>query len=127
MWRYAEQGRFEEAVDNLQRAAQLDNSPTILALQAHVLAVAGQKEEAQKLIRQVEDETKDRYFCPYEIGTVYVSLGDQDTAYSWFRKGVEGRADCMAWLGVEPWIDPFRSDPRYAGLLRDIGLTPIAR
>ena len=56
-----------------------------------------------------------------------MSLGDQDTAFEWFRKGVEDRADCMAWLGVEPWIDPFRSDPRYAGLLRDIGLTPDAR
>ena len=57
--------------------------------------------------------------------TVYVSLGDQDTANRWFRKGIEDRADCMAWLGVEPWIDPFRADPRYASLLREIGLTPI--
>ena len=44
---YAEQGRFDEAVANLERAAQLDNSLTILALQAHVLAVAGQKEQAK--------------------------------------------------------------------------------
>jgi hypothetical protein len=33
----------------------------------------------------------------------------------------------MAWLGVEPWIDSFRSDPRYGRLLRDIGLAPNAR
>ena len=59
--------------------------------------------------------------------TCYVSLGDTDTAYQWFRKGVEDRADCMAWLGVEPWIDPFRADPRYVRLMREIGLTPIAR
>ena len=124
---FAEQRRFTEAIGNLQRAVQLDKSPTIRALQAHVLAVAGQKAQAQELVRQLEDETRDRYFCPYEIGTVYVSLGNQDTANEWFRKGVRGRADCMAWLGIEPWLDPFRSDPRYKPLLRQIGLTPIER
>jgi len=121
---YAEKGRFIEAVDHVQRAAQLDNSLTILALQAHVLAVAGRKKQAEEVIRHVQEEAKHRYFCPYEIATAYVSLGDFDTAYQLFRKGTNERADCMAWLGVEPWIDPFRSDPRYQGLLRDIGLTP---
>jgi eukaryotic-like serine/threonine-protein kinase len=124
---YAEQGRFKEALGNLQRAARLSTSPTVLALQAHVLAVAGEKEQARKLVRQVEDAVARRYFCPYEIGTVYVSLGDRDTAHKWFRKGAHDRADCMVWLGVEPWIDPFRTDPRYARLLRDIGLDPGAR
>ena len=121
---YAEQGRMQEAIGNLQKAAQLDRSPTILALGAHVHAVAGQKAEARRLIQEVEEGSKHRYFCPYEIGTAYVSLGDHDTAYRWFRKGIEDRADCMAWLGVEPWMRPFRSDPRYAQLLREIGLSP---
>ena len=124
---YAEQGRFKEAVDNLERAARLDNSLTILALQAHVLAVAGRTEQAKALIRQVQDAARHRYFCPYEIATVYVSLGDHDTAYNLFRKGTDEHADCMAWLGVEPWLDAFRSDPRYGSLLRDIGLAPNAR
>ena len=44
---YAEQGRFKEAVDNLERAARLDNSLTILALQAHVLAVSGSEGTSQ--------------------------------------------------------------------------------
>jgi hypothetical protein len=74
----------------------------------------------------VEDIASKQYFCPYEVGAAYVSLGDGDTAYRWFRQGIEERADCMAWLGVEPWIEPFRSDPRYAGLLREIGLDPRA-
>ena len=100
------------------------HSPTILALAAHVHAVAGQKAEAERLIHDVEEGARHRYFCPYEIGAAYVSLGDPDTAVKWFRKGVDDRADCMAWLGVEPWIEAFRSDPRYAELLRDVGLTP---
>jgi serine/threonine-protein kinase len=124
---YAEQGRFEEAIANLQRAVQRGDNPTIAALQAHVLAVAGQKEQAKKLVLQLEETFKNRYFCPYEIGHVYVSLGDLDTAYRWFRKGIGDRADCMAWLGVEPWIDPFRTDQRYVSLIREVGLTPVAR
>ena len=124
---YAEKGDFAQAADIVQRAARLDSSLTILALQAHVLAVAGRTQEARTLLRKIEAAAKHRYFCPYEIATVYVSLGDADTAYKLFRKGTEVRADCMAWLGVEPWIDPFRSDPRYRALVRAIGLAPEAR
>jgi TolB-like protein/tRNA A-37 threonylcarbamoyl transferase component Bud32/Tfp pilus assembly protein PilF len=124
---YAEKGRFQEAVASLQKAARLDKSPTILALGAHVHAVGGQKREAAALIREVEEAAEQRYFCPYEIGAAYVSLGDFDSAYKRFRQGVEDKADCMAWLGVEPWIEPFRSDPRYAQLLRDVGLAPGGR
>lgn len=124
---YAEQGRLETAVGNLERAAQLDSSLTILALQAHVLAVAGRTEQARTLLRRVEEAAKHQYFCPYEIATVYVSLGDNDTAYDLFRKGTDEHADCMPWLAVEPWIDSFRSDPRYRRLLRDIGLSRVAR
>jgi eukaryotic-like serine/threonine-protein kinase len=124
---YAEQRRFPEAVDAMDRAARLDSSGTILALQAHVLASAGKKADARRVIRRVEESAKGRYFCPYEIGTAHVSLGDDDTAYRWFRLGVEDRADCMAWLGVEPWVERFRADPRYATLLRDIGLDPSAQ
>jgi TolB-like protein/Tfp pilus assembly protein PilF len=121
---YAEQGHLEQAVANLQRAAALDDSLTILALQAHVLAAAGRKSEAATILRRVQESAKHQYFCPYEIATVYVTLGDHDAAYDLFRKGTNEHADCMAWLGVEPWIDSFRSDPRYPRLLREIGLTP---
>ena len=63
---YSEAHRFNEAVDNMARAAQLDNSLTILALQAHVLAVAGRRQQAEALIRQVQEAAKHRYFCPYQ-------------------------------------------------------------
>jgi tetratricopeptide (TPR) repeat protein len=109
---YVQQGRHEEAVASLKRAEQLDQSATILSLEALVLSVAGLKDEAQRVVRRVEDIANKRYFCPYEIGAAYVSLGDADKAYQWFRRGLADRADCMAWLGVEPWIEPFRSDPR---------------
>ena len=111
---YAEQGRFKEAVDNLQRAARLDNSLTILALAGARPCCRGPEGRSQNADSAAwKTAAKHQYFCPYEIATVYVSLGDHDTAYHLFRKGTHEHADCMAWLGVEPWIDSFRSDPRY--------------
>ena len=121
---YAELGRFDEAIDNLQRAIKLDNSLTVQALHAQVLAVAGRTEEAKAVLAGVEKAARSRYFCPYEIGSVYATLDDSDAAFKFFRKGTDERADCMAWLGVEPWLDRFRLDSRYRDLLRDIGLTP---
>ena len=124
---YSELGRFDEAIDNLQRAVKLDNSLTVLALQAQVFAVAGRTDEAKAVLAKVEKAARSRYFCPYEIGSVYATLDDSDAAFKFFRKGTDERADCMAWLGVEPWLDRFRVDSRYHDLLRDIGLTPPAR
>jgi hypothetical protein len=114
-----------EGVANVQRAERLDPSPTILSLAAIVYAMADRKPDAIRVIRRVEGLAQERYFCPYEVGAAYVSLGDGNAAYAWFRKGVDGRADCMAWLGVEPWIESFRSDPRYVSLLKEVGLTPV--
>jgi tetratricopeptide (TPR) repeat protein len=122
-----EQGRHDEAVAHLQRAMALDRTPTIVSFGAHVHAAAGQKSKARELIREAEQVAGARYFCPYEVATAYLSLGETDTAVEWFRRGIAVRADCMAWLGVEPWLDGFRNDPRYRQLLREVGLAPGTR
>ena len=62
----SELGRFDEAIDNLQRAVKLDNSLTVLALHAQVLAVAGRTDEAKAVLAGVEKAARSRYFCPYK-------------------------------------------------------------
>jgi TolB-like protein/tetratricopeptide (TPR) repeat protein len=121
---YAQLGRFADGVANMKRAETLDGSPTILALEAVVFGLAGQKDAARAVIHRLEETARNRYFCPYEIGAAYATIGEAGIAYDWFREGIKGRADCMAWLGVEPWMDAFRADPRYRTLLEEIGLTP---
>ena len=85
-----QQGRYAEAVANVKKAERLDQSATILSLEAVVLAVAGLKDEAKRVIQRVEDIASKQYFCPYEVGAAYVSLGDRDTAYRMVSPGDRG-------------------------------------
>lgn len=119
---YAEQRRFAEAVTSIEQALRLDRSWRTILFGAHVHAVAGHKDEARKLMAEAGRIDEKQYVCPYEVACAYISLGQNDEAYRWFKKGIEERADCMAWHGVEPWVEPFRKDPRHPELLAEIGL-----
>ena len=52
----------------------------------------------------------------------YVALGDHENALLCLDQAVAKRATGAVYLGVEPQLDPLRSDPRFLVLLRTIGL-----
>jgi len=93
-------------------------------LLAHVQAVAGNKAEARALLAKIEDLSRRHYVCAFEISSVHVSLGENDKAFQWLEKGRHERCDCMVWLKSEPWMDPLRIDPRYLGLIKQVGFIP---
>jgi len=119
---YAENGRYAEAVTEAQSAARLDDSPFLLALLAQVHALSGNKSQAMRVLEDLEQLTKKRYVCSYEVATAYVLLKEKDRAFRWFDKAVEDRSDCMVVLAVDPRLDSLRSDPRFQDLLRRVGL-----
>jgi hypothetical protein len=52
---------------------------------------------------------------------VYTALGDKDQAMTWLEKGYEERFNPGVLL--RPCFDPLRSDLRFQGLVRHIGLS----
>ena len=121
---YEKKGRFAEAVTALEKARQLDTSPTVLEMLGGTYAAWGKKEEAKKVLTSLTERAERRYVCPYEIATIYVGLGDKDSAFRTLEKAVEERADCIPWIKADSKIDPLRSDTRYRELMRRIGLLP---
>jgi TolB-like protein/Tfp pilus assembly protein PilF len=119
---YAENGRYAEAVTEAQSATRLDDSPLMLALLVQVHALARSRSEAMKVLQDMEQLTKKRYVCSYEVATAYVLLREKDQAFRWFDKAVEERSDCMVALAVDPRLDNLRSDPRFQDLQRRVGL-----
>ena len=81
-------------------------------------------DDANKVLRELEQMAKQRYVSPYNNAIVYVGLGDKNRAFEWLNKADEERNDYLIYLKCEPMFDPVRSDPRFAELVRRIGLTP---
>lgn len=64
------------------------------------------------------------YVSASEIATIYAGLGERDQALAWLEKAAEERAFHLVYLKVRPEFAPLRSDPRFADLVRRVGLGP---
>ena len=55
---------------------------------------------------------------------VYAGLGDKDQAFKWLERDYEQRSGQLPFITYWFSFDVIRSDPRYADLVRRMGLTP---
>ena len=117
-------GNVGGAITELEKAASIDRSVTILEWLGGAYASAGRRDDARKILAELTGRAQTRYVCPYEVATIYAGLGEKDSAFGWLRKGVEERADCMPWVRSDTKMDPLRADPRYAAIVREVGLQP---
>ena len=120
---YVQMGKHEAAIAEIKQAVTLSeghSNPT--AALGHAYAVAGKRAEARKVIGELEQLAKQKYVSPYFIAVIYAGLGDRDQTFAWLEKAYQERHQYMTLIGVEPVFDPVRSDPRFANLIRRIGL-----
>ena len=90
-----------------------------IALAAHSL---GQQEEAQAALDWLEKEQADA--AAYQIGEIHAWRGDKDKAFEWMERAWVQRDGGLAEIKGDFLLDGLRDDPRYAELLKKIGLPP---
>ena len=81
-------------------------------------AVSGQTRAARQTLADLLDRPKQTYISPFDIAIVYAGLGEHDRAFAWLDKAYDERTRPMLGLKVNPRLDPLRSDPRFAVLIR---------
>ena len=121
-WTFEAKGMFNEAIAEYEKARALDDSPVISASLAHVLAVAGRKDEAQKLLVELSDLSQRRYVSAYDLALIHTGLGEKDRAFQFLEKAYQERSSALSWLRVDARLDNLRSDPRFSDLQRRVGL-----
>jgi eukaryotic-like serine/threonine-protein kinase len=114
---------YAEAITSLGRAAELSGVRDSAQL-AYALAVAGQGEDAQHILRALLDTERERYLPPFYIALAYAGLGNADAAIGWLERAYEERASAMDIVNVTPGFDALRADTRFRALVLRMGLEP---
>jgi serine/threonine-protein kinase len=114
-------GRSAEAVAALRRAA-LSDAPNDLGHLAYVLARAGERAEAESIVRDLLARESRGYLPPYAMAAAYAGLGAHDAAMDWLERGYGQRAGSMNCLKVAPHFAEMRTTPRFVDLLGRMNL-----
>jgi len=117
-----QKGQFREATQEIEPVKFPEAAPIDVATTVSILALAGETTRATSLEKSLQVQMMQRYVCPYEVATGYTALGKKDDAFKWLQKSYEAHSICLIWLNSEPRFDPLRSDPRFAALVRQVGL-----
>ena len=91
-WAYAEKGDWPQATADARQAANLLNTPVVLSSLAYMYAISGKPSEARKILQDMLAVQEQRYVSPYEVGIIYVGLGQKNRAFEWFDQAVEQRS-----------------------------------
>jgi len=114
---------LDESIAALHRAIDLaPNSPRMRAALARAFALAGRKEQALQILKQLEDLSKRRYVSPFDFALVRFALGQEEIAFKWLNRARKDRAFEMNSLNADPRFDPVRNDPRFRAIVKSIGL-----
>jgi tetratricopeptide (TPR) repeat protein len=85
--------RQPEAIPEYQKAVDLSQGDTdTVAGLAHAYAIAGQRTNVEKILRELLQKSETRYVSPYMIGTIYAGLGEKDKAFEFLDKAYQERS-----------------------------------
>jgi serine/threonine-protein kinase len=116
-------GRHDEAITALNRALVLSESgPVVMGHFGAALARAGRKGEAEKTLRELQ-ALSDRVYVPSTAtAVIHTALGHRGPALDALEKAYEEHDFSLAQLGVAPWFEPLRNEPRFRALIQRLGL-----
>jgi adenylate cyclase len=106
-------GEFDAAILEIRKAFELDRKPAIEEDLAWVLAVAGKKEEAERVLDHVMKTASKEQVSPLTIGQAKLALGEYQEGFDWLNKAIDERDTQARGFRNDPWFKQFNSDPRW--------------
>ena len=114
---YVEAMRFAQAF--LERDRE---RPDAYAMLGWVLGMSGRVEEGRKVLDDLDRLGKDVYIRGEVRAWLCTGIGDKDAAFRHLEQVCDERGPGIVYITLDPLFDRLRDDPRYAALLRRIGV-----
>jgi TolB-like protein/DNA-binding winged helix-turn-helix (wHTH) protein/Tfp pilus assembly protein PilF len=123
---YEQKGLYDQAVEAWLKTGQFTvHGPEAGAALREAYASSGWKGFWRKALDLKKSRAKQMNGDLYGLAENYARLGDKDQAFAWLEKAYEQNDQyLLMWLNCDPFWDDHRSDPRYADLVRRMGLEP---
>jgi serine/threonine-protein kinase len=121
---YLQQGRYDDAAAAFREAIANSGNP-VLAMSGlgHVAARRGRLDQARKVLSDLEERARSQYVSPVPMVGLQVALGDFDSAFEGLERAHEERRGWLAYLRIEPMLEPLHGDARFQRLLERMRLT----
>jgi serine/threonine-protein kinase len=114
---------MELGVAALERALALSGrAARFLGFLGYAYGRAERREDARRLLAELEARRAERYVPRYFPALVHAGLGEVEAALDTLEQGWEERDTMLRDLKVDPPWNVLHGEPRYAALLARIGL-----
>jgi serine/threonine-protein kinase len=119
--------RYDEAIaEYRQPSGSFGNTQSISGV-GHLYGVTGRRDEAQKLLAQMDELSTKRYVSPYVWTLIYLGLGDRENTLTWLQRTYDERVNGLVWLLKDPRWDPMRGDPGFEAIVTRVGFPADSR
>ncbi len=120
---FVEKGMFAEALANTEKWRRVfGEGPGYWSIRTYIYGRAGRQERARRELEKLEQLDRRQQLDPVNMLWAHLGVGDKEEALADLEKAYSEHFSILTTLKVEPAFDPLRSDPRFADLLRRVGL-----
>lgn len=118
---YEAQGLYEQALEERLHGAP----PETVAQMKALFAASGIRGVWQYRLDGLLERSKTEYVSSADIALFYARLNQKDQSFMWLEKAMEERSILFNYLIADARFDNLRPDPRFAELVRRVGLQPL--
>jgi tetratricopeptide (TPR) repeat protein len=120
---YRNKGMFAEAIDVYKKAQEATGVPQRgLGV---TYARMGRMSDARQVLADLKKVAEKRYIPSEDVASVCVAVGDIEEAFTWLDRACQEHSGPLHAIAVREDFTPLHSDPRFAAILKRIGLDPI--